>query len=322
MQISKYLFILFLLNFSYLNAKQFNPPKIAYIVSNMSIPFWNIMSNGAINSAKNLGYNIEIFDSENDNKKELENTIKAINEKVSGIVISPNNSSSCVTILKLAKKANIPVIISDIGTEAEDYISYISSDNEKGAYEIGKILAQELNKLNIENPKVAIIAISQKRINAQKRTNGFLKAMTDFSIQTTDIKQQVKFSKEETYNFTKEIIEKTPDLNAIWLQTSDKYQVALDAINDSGKKDKILLLTFDAEPEFVDLISNKIILASAMQQPFLMGEQALITLDKYLHKKDVEKNYKLSVLTISKENIKNNLPIIKRNVFGINHETN
>jgi ribose transport system substrate-binding protein len=322
MQISKYLFFLFLFNLLNLNAEQFNQAKIAYIATNMSIPFWEIMSNGAINSAKRLGYNIEIFDSENDNKKELENTIKAINEKVSGIIISPNNSSSCATILKLAKKANIPVIISDIGSESDNYISYISSDNEEAAYEIGKVLGQQLNQLNIENPKVAIIAISQKRINAQQRTSGFVKAMTDFSIKTIDIKQQINFSKKETYNFTKEIIEKTPDLNAIWLQTSNEYQAALDAINDSGKKDKILLLTFDAEPEFLDLILNKTILASAMQQPFLMGEQAVITLDKYLHKKEIKKNYKLSVLTISKENIKDNLPIIKRNVFGIVEKNN
>ena len=314
-----FLIILFLINFSVLNAD--SKKKIAYIVSDTSIPFWNIMSKGAKNSAETLNYELEIYNSSNNTKTELENTIKAINNKVAGIIISPNNSSSCATVLKLAKKANIPVVISDIGADSGEYISYISSNNEDGAYEIGKVLAKEISTLNIENPKVAIIAIPQKRLNGQERTAGFLKAMDEASIKGSNIKQQVDFSKEETYNYTKELIEENPNLNAIWLQGSDKYQGALDAIYESGKKDKILLLTFDAEPEFLELISNNILVGSAMQQPFLMGEKAVISLHKHFNNEEVEKNYKLPVLAISKENIEENLPLIKRNVLGLDDES-
>ena len=310
-----FLIIFFLINFSVLNAD--SKKKIAYIVSDTSIPFWNIMAKGAKNSAETFDYEIEIYNSSNDTKTELENTIKAINNKVSGIIISPNNSSSCATVLKLAKKANIPVVISDIGADSGEYISYISSNNEDGAYEIGKVLAKEISTLNIENPKVAIIAIPQKRLNGQERTAGFLKAMDEASIKGSNIKQQVDFSKEETYNYTKELIEENPNLNAIWLQGSDKYQGALDAIYKSGKKDKVLLLTFDAEPEFLELISNDTLIASAMQQPFLMGEKAVVSLHKHFNNEEVEKNHKLPVLAISKENIKENLHLIKRNVLGL-----
>ena len=320
MRLSKYLLLtlLLLLSFSVLNANS-NNKKIAYIVSDTNIPFWNIMSRGVKNSAEVLGYEVEIYNSQNSIKTELENTIKVINENVSAIIISPNNSSSCVTVLKLAKKANIPVIISDIGADSGEYISYISSNNEDGAYEIGKVLAKKISTLNIENPKVAIIAIPQKRLNGQERTAGFLKAMDEASIKGSNIKQQVDFSKEETYNYTKELIEENPNLNAIWLQGSDKYQGALDAIYKSGKKDKVLLLTFDAEPEFLELISNDTLIASAMQQPFLMGEKAVVSLHKHFNNEEVEKNHKLPVLAISKENIKENLPLIRRNVLGLDN---
>ena len=309
-----------LLSFSILNA---NPnKKIAYIVSDSTIPYWNIMSHGIKNSAETLGYEVKVYNSLNDSKTELENTIKAINESVSGIIVSPNNSSSCSTILKLAKKANIPVIILDIGADSGEYISYISSDNKKGAYDIGITLAEKISILKIPNPKVAIISIPQKRLNGQERTAGFVKAMEESTIKNTNLKQQITFSKEETYNFTKELLNENPDLTAIWLQGSDKYQGALDAIYESGKKDKVLLLTFDAEPEFVELIENDTLLVSAMQQPFLMGENAVVLFDKYFKNEKIEKNYKLPVLAISKENIKDNLALIKRNVFGIDYETN
>lgn len=323
MKVLKFLlFFLVVLNFSTLFANSLEKKKLAYIVSDTSIPFWDIMLRGAKNSAIKLGYEIEIYNSQNDIKTELENTIKAIKSNISGIIISPNNSSSCVTVLKLAKKANLPVVIADIGTDSGEYISYISSDNKSGAYEIGKVLSNKISTLNIQNPKVAIIAIPQKRLNGQERTAGFMKAMDESSISGANIKQQITFSKEETYNFTKELINENPNLNALWLQGSDKYQSALDAINDSDKKDKILLLTFDAEPEFLELIKNNILIGSAMQQPFLMGEKAVEHMDKYLNNQVVEKNNKLPVLAISKENIENNLTIIKRNVFGIDSKTN
>ena len=313
--------LLFLLmSFSILNAN--SNKKIAYIVSDTTIPYWDIMSRGIKNSAENLGYEVEIYNSFNYPKTELENTIKAINESVSAIIVSPNNSSSCSTILKLSKKANIPVIISDIGADSGEYLSYISSDNKKGAYDIGKVLAEKISNLKIENPKVAIISIPQKRLNGQERTSGFIKAMNESAIKNTNLKQQSTFSKEETYNFTKELLNENPDLTAIWLQGSDKYQAALDAIYESGKKDKVLLLTFDAEPEFLELITNDTLVASAMQQPFLMGEEAVVFLDRYFNNEEIQKDYKLPVLAISKENLKDNLTLIKRNVFGIDDKIN
>ncbi|MDD2697627.1 MAG: substrate-binding domain-containing protein [Arcobacteraceae bacterium] len=316
MYILKYIFTIVSIGFlSFIQAGEIK--KVVYIVSDTSIPFWKIMENGVKENGLQLGYKIDVYNSNNNRKTELEATVKAIKEKVSGIIISPTSSSSCVTILKLATKAHIPVVISDIGTDSGEYISYISSNNNEGAYNLGKILVQKMIALNIKNGKVGIIAIPQTRINGQARTTGFLKALNEASIKSVGIKQQITFSYQETYNYTKEFIIKNPDLKAIWLQGSDKYEGALNAINDAGKKDKILLVSFDAEPIFLDLISKDILVGAAMQQPYLMGAKAITTLNKYLSGEKVEKNIQLPILAISKENIKQNLPIIQKYVFGI-----
>lgn len=291
--------------------------KLVYIVSDSRIPFWEIMGRGAKNRADILGYEFEIYSAENSAKRELEFTIKAIKEKVSGIIVSPTNSSACVTILKFAKSAGIPVVISDIGTDGGEYVSYISSNNSDGAYKIGKVLSQKLLDLGLGNARVGIIAIPQTRMNGQMRTAGFMQAMREAGIQGAGIKQQSTWTEEETYNFAKGMIENYPDLRAIWLQGSDRYKGALRAIADSGKKDEVLLITFDAEPEFLDLIPQGLLVGSAMQQPYLMGEMAVNTMDSHLNGKEVEKNIQLPVLAISTENIVRKLPTIKRNVLGV-----
>jgi len=291
--------------------------KLIYIASDTSIPFWQIMSRGVVSSSTQLGYQIEVASPNNDIKKELEIVATAIKDKVSGIIISPTTSSACVTILKLAKAAKIPVVIADIGTDSGEYVSYISSDNKTGAYEIGKVLVKKMKSLGLEKGSVGIISIPQKRINGQLRTEGFMKALKESNIKSADLKQQVTFSYQETYNYTKEMIEKFPSLKAIWLQGSDKYKGALDAIEKSGKKGKILLVVFDAEPEFLDLIPQGVIVGAAMQQPYLMGQEAVVSMDKYLKNKKVVKNIQMPILAISKENIKQQLPTIKQNVLGL-----
>jgi len=303
-----------------LHANNIDKKKIAYLVTDMNIPFWEIMSRGIKQRADLLGYELKIYNAKNSAKRELKLTVEIIKDKVSGIIVSPSNSSACVTILKLAKNADIPVVISDVGADSDEYVSYISSNNKKGAYNIGKILSRKLIKFGWSNGKVGIIAIPQKRLNGQNRTAGFMKALNEHGIKSADIRQLKTWTDDETYNFTKNMIKSYPKLRAIWLQTSNMYNGAMKAIYDSGKKNDILLILFDAEPEFIELISKGVIVGSGMQQPYLMGETAMNTMHDYLLDIKVKKNIKLPILPVTTENIVKNLPNIKRNVLGYSNE--
>lgn len=291
--------------------------RLVYIVSDLRIPFWTIMARGIKNRTEALGYELDIYSAQNNPKNELELSVKAIRSGATGIIISPTTSSACTTVLKLAAAAHVPVVISDIGTDGGEYISYISSDNKRGAYEIGKVLAEELHRRSWDDGRVGIIAIPQKRSNGQLRTAGFMNAMEEAGIKGADIKQQEDFSYDETYRYAKELIEAYPDLRAIWLQGSDRYQGALDAIAHAGKKDRIVLATFDAEPEFLELIPKGVLVGSAMQQPYLMGEKSVEAMDDYLHGRKVVKDIQLPIMAVSTQNISQKLPIIKLNVLGM-----
>jgi ABC-type sugar transport system substrate-binding protein len=144
-----------------------------------------------------------------------------------------------------------------------------------------------------------------------------MRALTEANIKSSNLYQQVDFSYKETYDFSTKLIKEDPKLKAIWLQGSDRYKGALDAIRDTGKKGKILLICFDAEPIFLELIPKGILVGAAMQQPFLMGEKAMQSLDKHLNGVDVKQKQKLPILAISKENIDENMDTIKRNVLGL-----
>ncbi|KKD62340.1 sugar ABC transporter substrate-binding protein [Grimontia sp. AD028] len=294
-----------------------NTPRVAYLVSDARIPFWDILKRGIVHRGEELGFEVDVYSAENSKQQELKNTMKALKSGISGLIISPTNSSSAVTILKLAKKAGVPVVIADIGADDGDYISYIASDNFTGAYDLGLILSEAFTSRGWQDATVGIISIPQKRENGRARTQGFLRAIDEKGYRSAGLKQQVDFSYQETYDHAIALIEANPDLKGLWLQGSDRYQAALDAIRDAGKKGKILLLCFDAEPEFPSMLENRKLVGAGMQQPFLMGEMAISTLQKHLQGKPVKKTISLPVLAVSETNVDSLMPQIRRNVLGM-----
>lgn len=313
--------IMVLLLFFISNLYSNQQKKLAYIVSDINIPFWQIISKGIKDKSNELGYEIHIYSSNNLKKNELENLASAISLKIDGLIISPINSSTASTLLEIAKMNKIPTIVADIGSDSQDYLSFISSDNKKGAYELGKILSKYMKSLSWNKEgTVGIIAIPQKRLNGKDRTIGFIQALEEDNIKVSGMYQQVDFSYEETYNYSKKLIDENKNLRAIWLQGSDKYKGALDAIKEANKQNEIALICFDAEPEFLEMIQNGDLVASAMQQPYMMGQEAVISLNNFFNNKYVEKEQKMGILAISKENIDDKLKIIKLNVLGIKYD--
>ena len=59
------------------------------------------------------------------------------------------------------------------------------------------------------------------------------------------------------------------------------------------------------------------LVGAAMQQPFLMGEKAVEQFYNHFNNIKIEKNIKLEILAVSKENIDTKLKTIKQNVLGI-----
>jgi ribose transport system substrate-binding protein len=290
--------------------------RLAYLVSDLRIPFWDIMWRGVQGQAEAMGYEVAVYSAENSSKRELEAMIEVIRHDVDGIVLSPTNSSAAVTLLKLASDAGIPVVISDIGTESGEHVSFISSDNLEGSYQLGQLLVEALQERGWSDGKVGIIAIPQQRSNGRARTEGFLRALKESGVQGADIQQQVDFSYQETFDFTVEMLDGFPDLRAVWLQGSDRYQGALDAFAARDREGEVLLICFDAEPEFVDMIKEGQLVAAGMQQPFLMGERAVKSLVEHLDGKEVPREQKMPILAVSKKNIDALMPTIHRNVLG------
>ena len=95
--------IMVLLLFFISNLYSNQQKKLAYIVSDINIPFWQIISKGIKEKSVEFGYEIDIYNSNNLKKNELENMALALDKKIDGLIISPINSSTAATLLKLQR---------------------------------------------------------------------------------------------------------------------------------------------------------------------------------------------------------------------------
>jgi len=288
----------------------------AYLTPGLDLPFWRYLAAGIADEAKKHNARVTNYDSHNDAATQLKNAQDAIARKVDGILISPTDSSTAPSVLSLAQKANIPVVIADIGTVSGNYVSFIISDNEKGAYETGQALAAALKEHHWDQGPVGLVTISLARNNGKARTKGFRDAMKQHGIKEVALDQMQRYTADETFKYVQDMLTAHPDLRGIFVQTDTPSLGAVRAIQAAHRQDSVLLAAFDGVPEFIDLIRQGKIVASGMQQPYLMGERSAQAMFDHLAGKTPQKEILVPIIVVSQKNLDQVLPTIKRTVFA------
>lgn len=292
--------------------------EIVYLTPGLDLPFWRALSKGVEAAAKDKGFTAQTFDSHNSAQTQLQNAQDAISRGVAGIVLSPTDSSTAPSVLGLAKRANIPAVIADIGTNSGDYASFIISDNYKGAHDVGTALASALKKKNWDAGSVGIVAISQARKNGQARTKGFLDGLKEggFTGKQAGLQQMQSYTADETFKFTQDLLTANPDMRALFIQTDQPTIGALRAIKAARREGDLLVAAFDGIPDFVGLLKSGQIVVSGMQQPYLMGTSAGEAMLAAISGKTPDKEITVPILAVTSDNIDQELPIITKTVFG------
>ncbi|WP_233196508.1 substrate-binding domain-containing protein [Chromobacterium sinusclupearum] len=291
--------------------------ELVYITAKADLPFWDTVGKGVKSVADANGYTFSELDSRLSADTQLSNVRQAIARKAIGIVISPTNSQSAEDALQLAKRANIPIAIADIGTNGGDYVSFVKSDNYRGAYDVGVELASAMKARGWNNGSYGMVTIELTRKNGQDRTNGFRDAMKDAGFAAETVLRQMKdYSAEETYRYTKDILATHPKIRGFFIETDQPVDGAARAIKEAGKETQILLVSFDAMPAVAQLLKNDVLVAVGMQQPFLMGSSAAGALVSYLHGHKPAKEILVPILVATARNVDNLMPVAAKTVFG------
>ena len=290
---------------------------IVYLTPGLDLPFWRYLSKGIENTVRPAGYGFSALDSHNNAATQLKNAQDVIARGVAGICISPTDSSTAPAVLALAQKAGIPVIISDIGTNSGEYVSFVISDNFEGAYGVGKVLAERMKAKGWQDGSVGLVTISQARKNGQARTAGFRKAMTEAGItRQAGLQQMQSYTADETFRFVQDMLTANPNMRGLFVQTDQPTTGALRAIRAARRQGQVLVAAFDGTPELVKLIKAGEVVGSGMQQPYQMGVESAKALLSHARGETVPRETTVPILIVTSENVDKMLPTIKQTVFA------
>jgi len=283
--------------------------QVAYLTPGLNVPFWKYLSDGIKQQAErdsaDSGATITVtdYDSRNDAGTQLQNAQDAITAGVDLIIISPTDSSSAPTVLELAQENNIPVVIADIGTDEGEFVSFVISTNEQGAYESGQELVKKMEANGCANKDIAMITISQARLNGQNRTKGITRAIEEAGGRIVQFLQSEDYTRAEAQAQTSDLLSANPDICGFFTQHDEAALGALTAIEESGRADTLAFASFDGSPESVDLIKEDRLAAASMQQPVLMGRIAMEVGLKHLRGEEVETETSVPTILVTPDNV-------------------
>jgi fructose transport system substrate-binding protein len=193
---------------------------------------------------------------------------------VKGILITPNNSTGMLGVIKKARDKGILVIALDTATDPADAVdATLATDN----FEAGVLQGEYARKaLGDKTPKLAMLDGTPGGTVDTQRHDGFLKG---FGIKEGDPaivgKQNTHGAQDEGQTAMENLLTAHPDINVVYTINEPAAEGAYAAIKARGKLKDIILTSIDGGRLGVQYVKDGKIAATVMQFPKAMATRGV-----------------------------------------------
>jgi ribose transport system substrate-binding protein len=273
---------------------------IGYIAAGTEY-YYQCQESGVRKAAKDAGVELIVLNSGGKADKEISNMEDMIAKKVDVILIMTTNAAAGQQALQLANAANIPVIL--VGINVEDGpgkpLSLIDFDFKDMGRAAGEWVAA-----NVDSGEVAIIEGLAGMNVAEPITEGFeekLAANPNLKIVT---KQPADWSRQKAQDIATNLLQAHPNLKVIYGHNDDMSMGIINAVEEAGKMDQVLIVSDNANPEGVEAIRAGKLVGSVAQSPAVSeGELAVQMALDYLSGKPVPDHVREDLFFLTLDNI-------------------
>ncbi|MBC9823793.1 ABC transporter substrate-binding protein [Terrabacter sp. MAHUQ-38] len=261
-------------------------------------------------AAKTAGIELKFSDAQQKQENQIKAIRSYIQQKVDVIAFSPVVETGWDTVLLEAKRANIPVILTDRAVDSEDktlYKTFLGSDFVTEGKKAGEWLVEnskgesQVNVVELQGTTGAAPAIDRKE--------GFAEAIK--------AAPQIKVIASQTGDFTrsggKQVMEaflkSNPDIDVVYAHNDDMGLGAIEAIEAAGKvpgKD-IKIITIDAVKDGMQALADGKINYIVECSP-LLGDQLMDLAKKVIAGETVPERVVTEETTFTQEQAKAALP--------------
>ena len=275
--------------------------KIAVVVSTLNNPWFVVLAESAKARAIELGYDATVFDSQNDTAKEASHFENLIAGGYKAVLFNPTDADGSVASVLKAKAAGVPVFCIDREVNSTNAATaQMLSDNYSGCVELGKYFVKTVGK---EGKYAELLGLVGDN-NTWNRSKGFHSVVDRYTNLVCVAKQSADFDRAKGLEVLESILQKNPDIKAVFCGNDAMAMGAYQALVGAGKADKVKVFGFDGADDVVKLIAEGKITATGMQFPKVMAQKAAEFADEYIKgKRDFAQKIPVKVELVTKDNV-------------------
>lgn len=264
-------------------------------------------------SFKEAGITLKFSDAQQKQENQIKAIRSYIQQKVDVIAFSPVVESGWDTVLKEAKAAKIPVVLTDRAVDSKDtslYVSFLGSDFVHEGDEAGQWAVQEYK--DATDVKIIQLEGTTGSAPAIDRSKGFADAIAADPKFKIVASQSGDFTRSGGKQVMEALLKAHPDVNLVWAQNDDMGLGAIEAIEAAGKvpgKD-IKIITADATHDGLQAAADGKINFVVECSP-LLGAQLIDIVKAVVNGEPVEKRILTTEGSFTQEQAKAALPTRK-----------
>ena len=282
-------------------------PKIPVIVKDTTSFYWQIVLAGARQAGKDLHVQVPELgaQSESDINGQISILENAVAEKPAAIVISPTQFAALGKPIDTAAKL-VKIIGIDSAADSKAFTSFLTTDNVQGGRAAADALAAGIASKNGGKVAgdVALITSLPGVGSLDQRAKGFKEEMAAKYPGLKLVADKVADGQATTaLNIMTDLITANPDLKGVFASNLIMAQGAGQAIAENKLQDKIALVGFDNDDKLVKFLSDGVIYALIVQDPYRMGYDGIKTALEASQGKSVPAFVDTGVNTITKANM-------------------
>lgn len=260
-------------------------------------PFFVDLGAGIRKAVEARGDRLVMLDAQFNALKQKNDLSDVLQQEPAAIFINPVNWEGVRATLMEAQRHKVPIIVVD--TQVSDdalVLTQVASDNVAA----GRLACEALGKVK-PGAKVAILHHSVAK-SCIDRVRGFKEAMAKFPEMRLLDTQEGKGSREGALPVMRDLLGRFPELDAVFPINDPSALGAFSAIESAGKAGQVAVVTVDGSADGIAAVQAGRLLSTSAQFPKEMGRIAAEKAYDHLAGKPVEKEVKVEVKLITKEN--------------------
>ena len=267
-----------------------NQAEVAIILKTLSNPFWVSMKEGIEKEAEKQGIKVDIFaaNSEEDVQEQLKLLENLLGKNYKAIGVAPLSPVNLIPGIVEANKKSIYVVNIDeridmeqLKTSGGSVLAFVTTDNIK----VGAKGAQFIVDKLVDGGEVAIIEGKAGNASGEFRKQGATEVFKANDKIKLVASQPADWDRSKALDLAANLIQKYPNLKAIYAANDTMALGALQAVMNANKQDKIIVVGTDGAPEALESIKQKGLSATVAQDSANIGAESLKLLIEALKNK-------------------------------------